>query len=75
MGKMVEKQTNNAFENFVAIPLIILIAIYMIASAIDPILNLNSPIFRVVFTTSAGIPSLTLFIKKQLDNKTAEIKK
>lgn len=66
MGKMVESQLNEAIENFVAIPLIILIVIYMIASAIDPILNLNSPTFRVVFTISAGIPSLTLFIKKQL---------
>ncbi|PVX24629.1 MAG: hypothetical protein CW716_09670 [Candidatus Bathyarchaeum sp.] len=63
---MVENQLNKAIENFVAIPLIILIVIYMIASAIDPILNLNSPTFRVVFTISAGIPSLTLFIKKQL---------
>ena len=69
MGKMVENQLNKAFENFVAIPLIILIVIYMIASAIDPILNLNSQTFKVVFTISAGIPSLTLFIKKQLETK------
>jgi hypothetical protein len=64
-----ESQLNSAIENFVAIPLIIIIGIYMAASAIDPILQLNSPTFRVTFTVAGGIPSLTLFFKKQIENR------
>lgn len=58
MGK---SQLNDAMENFLAIPLIILIGIFMIATSVAPFLNLNSLTFKVGFTTSAGIPSLALF--------------
>jgi hypothetical protein len=69
-----ESQINSAIENFVAIPLIIIIGLYMAASAIDPILQLNNPTFRVTFTVAGGIPSLTLFFKKKIeDHKPAKL--
>lgn len=72
---MGESQLNKAIENFVAIPLIIVILIYMLASAIDPILNINNQTFRVVFTVAGGIPTLTLFIrKKYLTNKPTKLR-
>ena len=72
---MGESQLNKAIENFVAIPLIIIILIYMLASAIDPLLNINNQTFRIVFTVAGGIPTLTLFIrKKYLTNKPTKLK-
>jgi hypothetical protein len=65
-----ESQLNDAVENFVAIPLIILIGIYMIANSVAPFLNLNSLTFKVVFTISAGIPSLALFYMQKLNKQT-----
>ena len=67
---MGESQLNDAVENFVAIPLIILIGIYMIANSVAPFLNLNSLTFKVVFTISAGIPSLALFFIQKLNKQT-----
>lgn len=72
---MGERQLNDAIENFVAIPLIILIGLYMTASAIDPFLNLNNQTFRIIFTVIGGIPSLILFFKrKQFGNKPTKLK-
>ena len=67
---MSESQLNDAVENFVAIPIIILIGIYMIANSVAPFLNLNSLTFKVVFTISAGIPSLALFFMQKLNKQT-----
>ena len=67
---MGESQLNDAVENFVAIPLIILIGIYMIANSVAPFLNLNSLTFKVVFTISAGIPSIALFFIQKLNKQT-----
>lgn len=67
---MGESQLNDAVENFVAIPIIILIGIYMIANSVAPFLNLNSLTFKVVFTISAGIPSLALFYMQKLNKQT-----
>jgi hypothetical protein len=71
---MGESQLNNAIENFVAIPLIILIIIYMIACAIDPLLNINNQTFRILFTIIGGIPSLSLFFKKHLNQKASRLR-
>ena len=67
---MGESQLNEAVENFVAIPLIILIGIYMIANSVAPFLNLNSLTFKIVFTISAGIPSLALFYMQKVNKQT-----
>lgn len=67
---MGESQLNEAVENFVAIPIIILIGIYMIANSVAPFLNLNSLTFKIVFTISAGIPSLALFYMQKLNKQT-----
>jgi hypothetical protein len=69
-----ESQLNDVMENFVAIPLIILIGIFMIATSVAPFLNLNSLTFKVVFTTSAGIPSLALFYMQKLNKKHSKLK-
>ncbi|MCW4015558.1 MAG: hypothetical protein NWF06_04240 [Candidatus Bathyarchaeota archaeon] len=72
---MGERQINEAIQDFVAIPLIILIGLYITASAIDPILHINNQTFKIIFTVTSGIPTLTLFFKKKyLQNKPTKIK-
>jgi hypothetical protein len=60
-----EGQYNKAIENFIAVPLIILISLYITASAIDPILQLNNSTFRIMFTIAGGTPTLLFFFRKQ----------
>ena len=66
---MGENQFSKAFEDFIAIPLIILIGLYMVASAIVPFLNLDDQTFRIIFTLIGGIPTLTFFFKKKCVNR------
>ena len=66
---MEKEQINKAIENCVAMPLITVIGLYLTASAIDPLLQLNNQTFRITFTIAGGIPSLTLFFKKKIENR------
>lgn len=68
MGKVTNNQTSNLIENFVAYPLIIIITLYMMASAVVPFLKVNPQIFTTIFTLSGGIPAITLFFKEKLKN-------
>jgi hypothetical protein len=61
-----ENEVSKALEDFIAIPLIILIGLYMVASAIVPFLHLDDQTFRIIFTLSGGIPSLTFFFKNKM---------
>jgi len=70
-----ENQVSKTIEDFIAIPLIILIGLYMVASAIVPFLHLDDQTFRIIFTLAGGIPSLTFFFKnKILSCKQARLK-
>ena len=63
---MTENQTALSLETLVAYPLMIVIGLYMVASALVPFLEVYPPIFTVVFTLSGGIPAVTLFLKEKL---------
>ncbi|PVX26521.1 MAG: hypothetical protein CW691_01165 [Candidatus Bathyarchaeum sp.] len=70
-----ERQLNETIENFVAMPLIILIGAYIAASAIDPLLNINNQTFKIAFTLVGGIPSILFFFKKRyINNKSTKLK-
>ena len=71
---MEKEQINKAIENCVAMPLITVIGLYLTASAIDPLLQLNNQTFRITFTIAMGIPSIVLFFKKNLSNKPSKLK-
>jgi len=60
-----EAQIIKAIYNFVAIPLIIIIGLYLVASAITPFLNLNNQAFRIIFTLAGGVPTLIFFLQKE----------
>jgi len=61
-----ENQVSKTIEDFIAIPLIIIIVLYMVASAIVPFLNLDNQSFRIIFTLAGGIPTLTFFFKNKM---------
>jgi len=61
-----ENQVSKAIEDFIVIPLIIIIGLYMVASAIVPFLHLDNQTFRIIFTLAGGIPTLTFFLKKKM---------
>ena len=63
---MGENQVGKTIEDFVAIPLIIIIGLYMVASAIVPFINLDNQNFSIIFTLSGGIPTLTFFFKNKM---------
>ncbi|MCK4885189.1 hypothetical protein KAS24_03865 [Candidatus Bathyarchaeota archaeon] len=58
-------KVSKAVENFVAYPLIILIGLYILASAIVPFIHLNNQTFTIIFTLAGGIPALTFFFKEK----------
>ena len=63
---MGENEVGKTIEDFIAIPLIIIIGLYMVASAIVPFLHLDNHSFRIIFTLAGGIPTLTFFFKNKM---------
>jgi len=59
------KQVSKVVENFIVIPLIILILLYMAASAIVPFIHLNNQTFCILFTLAGGVPALTFLFKEK----------
>jgi hypothetical protein len=47
-----------------AIPLIMIIAIYLLACSIAPIVNLNNQTFKIIFTLAGGFTTLLFYFKK-----------
>ena len=60
-----EAQVIKAIYNFIAIPVIIIIGLYLVASAIIPLLHLNNHTFRIIFTLAGGVPTLIFFLQKE----------
>lgn len=67
-------QFSKAIEDLIAIPLIILIGLYMVASAIAPFLNLNNQTFSLIFTLATGVPALIFFFKKKIRKPQTKLK-
>jgi hypothetical protein len=62
-------QVEETLVTFVAMPLIMIIALYLLACAISPLINLNNQTFRIIFTATNGAPTLFLY-QKSKSNKT-----
>ncbi|MEJ2241026.1 MAG: hypothetical protein P8Y18_02645 [Candidatus Bathyarchaeota archaeon] len=63
---MGESKINDAIITFVAIPLIIIIGLYLIACTVAPIAQLNNQTFKIIFTLAGGIPTLLFYSKGQI---------
>lgn len=59
-------RVNKAIEDFIVIPAIILIGLYVTAAIIDSFLHLNSETFRMVFAGIGGVGYFIFYFRKKL---------
>lgn len=63
---MSEAQFAEIIMTIIAIPIIMIISIYLLACSIAPIVDLNNQTFKVIFTLAAGVPTLLFYLKNQI---------
>jgi len=61
-----EAQFAEIIMAIIAIPIIMIISIYLLACSIAPIVDLNNQTFKVIFTLAAGVPTLLFYLKNQI---------
>jgi hypothetical protein len=61
-----EDRVDKAIKDFIVIPAIVLIGLYVTASIIDSMLQLNSQTFKIIFTGVGGIPFFIYYFKKKM---------
>jgi hypothetical protein len=54
---------------FFAIPLIIIIGLYLLSCTIGSLVDLNNQTFKIIFTLIGGFPTLIFYFKKHTQNK------
>ena len=63
---MSDKRIDKAITDFIVIPMIVLLGIYIAASLVDSMLQLNNQTFKILFTAVGGVPALGIYFKKKL---------
>lgn len=63
---MGEDKVDKAIIDFIVIPVIVLIGLYVTASVIDSMLQLNNQTFRIIFTGVGGIPFFIYYFKRKM---------
>ena len=69
MSKVSEEEAATAMYDFIVIPSLILIGLYIIASLFEFVLNPNIEQFKLIFIAIAGTPIFILYLKEKLTNK------
>lgn len=64
---MADRRASRAVTDFIVIPVIILLGIFITANVIDSMLNLNNETFRVLFTGIGGISCFILYFKRKIE--------
>jgi hypothetical protein len=59
-------QVDKAIEDFILIPAVVLIGIYVTSALIDSMLQLNNETFRAIFTGVGGIAFFIYYFKKKM---------
>jgi hypothetical protein len=62
LGTKVDK----AVQDFIVIPTVVLLGLYITASLIDAMLLLNSQTFRIIFTGVGGTSFFIYYFKKKM---------
>jgi hypothetical protein len=71
MGDSLEEaQVSEAIVTFIATPLIMIIALYLLSCIIAPLIHLNNQTFRIIFTIAGGTPTLFLYQKNKIKRTT-----
>lgn len=63
MGKT---KVDRAIEDFIVIPVIALLGIYIVALLVDSMLHVNNQTFVLIFTGVGGVPFLIVYFKKKI---------
>jgi hypothetical protein len=61
-----DRKINKAITDFIIIPMIVLIGLYITAALVDSMLQWNNQTFRTLFTLVGGIPALALYFKGKM---------
>ena len=63
---MGEDRVDKAIKDFIVIPAIVLLGIYIAASLVDSMLQLNNETFKILFTLVGGVPALAYYFKRKM---------
>ena len=63
------EDATEAMADFIVIPSIILIGLYILASIFEFILNTNISQFKLIFIAITGTPIFILYLKEKLTNQ------
>jgi len=66
LSKNREDRVDKAVKDFIVIPAIVLIGLYVTASIIDSMLQLNNQTFRIIFTGVGGVPFFIYYFKRKM---------
>jgi len=61
-----ENRVEKAIKDFIVIPLIIVIGLYVIASIIDSMLQLNNETFSIIFAGLGGVGVFIYYFKRKM---------
>lgn len=63
---MPKSRVDKAIEDFIVIPFVVLIGIYITSVVIDSMLQLNNQTFKVIFTGVGGIPFVIYYFRRKI---------
>jgi len=63
---LAEAKIGEAIETFIAMPLIIIISLYLLACTIGPLVDLNNQTFKILFTLAGGVPTIISYSQIQI---------
>jgi len=61
-----KSRVDKAVEDFIVIPAVVLIGLYVTAVIIDSMLQLNNQTFRIIFTGVGGIPFFIYYFRRKM---------
>jgi len=59
-------KVDRAIQDFIVIPMVALLGIYITSVLIDSMLQINNQTFVIIFTAIGGIPFIALYFKKKI---------
>jgi len=58
-----KKQFAHVVLTVIALPMIMVIALYLLACSIAPLVDLDNQAFKIIFTSAGGLPTLLFYFK------------
>lgn len=72
MSNDLEKDATEAIADFIIIPLLFLLGLFVIASLVEIALNANIVQFKLLFIAIAGAPLYILYFREKLTEKSVK---